>query len=225
MTTELREARIKVVLDLEESKGEAKDLEKSVNKTARKQKKVGRDESEAKPGRGKVSSRQIAVRQLTSRGLYYALTELAKSIPVYGVIAALGIGAAELNERFGPGLEAMLKGLIPKATREAMEELGIDLNVSAEVSREWSEMKASFSSWSQAFDKTMSIAAATNLTGGAMSPAEGKEEFGMQREMARFQTEMLKTRRRILQMRGGEGISKALKDALEKASLPKSVGK
>ncbi len=225
MTTELKEARIKVVLDLSESKGEAKELDKSVEKTARKQKKVGEDAKEAQTGRGPVSSRRIAIRQLAGGSLFSAVTSILKSVPLIGIGFAAGISAAELNERFGPGLAAMIEGLLPGAVVKALDVAGIDLEASAEMSRKWSETKAVLSSLSQAFDRTVQIAAATNLTGGSISPAEAKAEFGLQREMAKFQTEMLKARRRILQIEGGKGVSNAIKGALEQASLPSSVGK
>ena len=224
MATELREAKIVVRLETQQSEEKVTTLEKRTEKVRRARQDM-EDEERRDPSSGSTSQARIAGRQLTHGQLYEAVTGILKSLPVLGVGFAAAVGAAELNERFGPGSEAFIKGMLPEWLKSAMDELGIDWNVSAEVSRMWSEMKAQLQTISAAFDGTMNVAGAAAMTGGALTPADLANEFGLQREMAILQIEILKARRRILQVRAGEGASRIIEQALSGSALPGSVGK
>jgi len=229
MATELKEARIKVVLDLQDAKDEAKAVEKTVDKTARKQKKIGRDESESETGTGRVSSKKIALKDLTHGTLFNALTEILKAIPLAGVVFAGAIGVAEGVERFGPAVGAFIQKFLDDnmspAIRKSMELAGIDFNDLADAAKFYSEKKAFLSSISQGFERATQTSAAIAITGGSISPSEAKQEFYFHKVQARFEIELLKTRRRILQMMAGEGVANAFSQALSATSLQQSVGK
>ncbi len=228
MGTELREARVKIILDVEGQQQAAESLEDSTRRTRAEQEKAKREDERI--GRGSTGTRRIALRQVAHGQIYRAVTEVIKSIPFgVGLGFAAGIGIAELNERFGPGIGAFLQQVaeehLPDIVVKTMEQLGIDFNGMASASREWSQLKAELSSISEAFERTGQTAAAAAMTGGALSAGELKDEFLMQREMAMFQIQMLKDRRRIIQMRAGAGAADVLKKTLEETSMSGSVGK
>ena len=228
MATELNEARIKVVLDIEDVKTDAKEVEKSVEKSAKTAKQTKRDTEATGKGGTADRAQRIGMKTLTHGTLFNALTEVLKAIPVLGFGFAAGIGVAEGIERFGPGIGAFIQKTVDErlspTARGALWAAGIDFNNLAEMSQGWSETKAILSSFSQGFERATQTSAAIAITGGSISPAEAKQEFAFHRDMARFEILLLKTRRRILQMRGGEGVAKSLSEALD-STLINSVGK
>ena len=231
MATELREAKIVVRMDLQETgdqpagpERERREREKERHRQGR----VGWGDSGGSgrgPSQGNPSVARSVKKQLAHGQIYNAVTEVLKSIPIAGVGFAVAIGAAEINERFGPGVEAFVRGILPDEVQKALEFLGIDVNVTAAISKEWIELKAMMFSLSAAFEGTVNVAASVAVGGGELSPGELASEFGLQREMAELQIEILKTRRRILQIYSGEGAARAVKKAMEESSLPGSVGK
>jgi hypothetical protein len=221
MATELREAKIVVRLETQQSEEKVTTLEKRTEKVRRARQDM-EDEERRDPSSGSPSAARIAARQAAHGQLYEAVTGLAKSVPVLGMIAAAGIGLAEANERFGPAVEGAVRELLPQAVNDALTATGLN---PADLAREWSEFKAQLTSLSAAFDGVTNVAGAAAMTGGALSPADIANEFGLQREMAIIQIEILKARRRILQIRGGEGASRVIEQALSGSALPGSVGK
>ena len=218
MPTELREARIKVVLDLGDAKKEATTLEKRTKET-RKEQAAAKKEA---PARGEPQKR-IDVRRMFHGNLASNAAEALKSLPAFlGVVAAIGIGVAEMNERFGSGGRAMFNELmdqaLPGQAKKVLDLLKATnpLFAYGEEMAEWYVgAKAWLTSLSQAAQQTGSVAAAISRTGGTISAQEAGDIFTSERKMAEFEIRVEKTRRFIMQEEAGAGIGRALAKAIK----------
>ena len=228
MATELREAKIVVRMDLQETGDQPAGPEQRRSRERRERERK-REQERRHPAQGSTSVARTALRDLAHGNLYSALKtglQALTGVPLVEVLAVGALGgmaAAELNERFGPLMAPIvadqLKTILPEALAEALPK------VSLEASKMWVELKAKLSSISQGIEGASQVAAASILTGGVISSEMFTEEYGIQRQMAEIQIELMKTRRRILLAITGEGIAKSLQGALEGMALPGSVGK
>ncbi|RKY16662.1 MAG: hypothetical protein DRQ55_17510, partial [Planctomycetota bacterium] len=213
MPTELREAKIRVVLDLKDSKEEADSLEERTEKTRKDQKDAERDAD--RPGKG-TPGKKISMRDVRFGTLVNAFKSALLAIP----LAGLAIGVAEANERLGPGAASFLEGVLPDSVRKVLAALGLDAEVSADMARWWGENKTFLTAITAGAERTTAMTAAISRTGGNISPGEAWDEFNRQRRFAETQANIEKTRRRILQMTAGAGVGEAMKRALDNAGRP-----
>ena len=216
MPVQLKDAKITVKIDLEESKKEVKSLEKKTTEQRQEKEKEDRKEKErarrAKGGRRRVRGNLgryagggiIAgtIQKLTTAGLGIPIVELAF---VGGIVAA---ALAELNERFGPMAEGILGELLPKAIKDITPWDSLD-----EMAREWAVMKAKLSSLEVGFSQATSMAAAIAVTGGQVTPDVFAEIFGEERKMAMHLILQEKFKRFITQRMVGGALGGAVNDA------------
>lgn len=208
MPVTLKDAKIRVVLDLSEGKAEQEGLEERVKRTRKDQEDADRA---SKAPRGREA--RNAVRTVLHGAPYRALRNLLSSIPLFGIGVAAAAGAAELNERFGPIVEGAIEEVLSK-------KYGVSLEVLTAGAKGWGELKIQLTTLSEAFERTKKMAAATIIGGGALTAEDALDLFKRQREMAVLEAEIEKTRRRIEQRELGAGVARSVREAIEKAAAP-----
>lgn len=218
MPVQLKDAKITVKLDLEEGKKESESLEKKTKdqrREAEKEKRKARDTER----RGKGKARRTrggfgryvgggiiggTIQKLTTAGLGIPLVEV---VFVGGLVAA---ALAELNERFGPMAEGILKELLPEAIKKVTPWDSLN-----EMARDWAAMKAKLSSIEAGFTQATGMAAAIAVTGGKLDPAMFAEMFGEERRLAEHLILYEKFKRFAMQKMVGGALGGAVNDATQ----------
>jgi len=216
MPVQLKDAKITVKIDLEESKKEVKSLEKKTTEQRQEKEKEDRKEKErarrAKGGRrrtrgslGRYAGGGIiagTVQKLTTAGLGIP------GVEIVFMAAVVGAALAELNERFGPMAGAILDELLPSKVAALVPTGSMN-----EFAREWAVMKAKLASLEAGFSQATGMAAAIAITGGQVTPDMFAEIFGEERKMAMHLILQEKYKRFITQRLVGGAIGGAVNDA------------
>ena len=126
----------------------------------------------------------------------------------FGAMLA-GMGAAELNERFGPAFRGILKEALPAALKDipGLEWL---MGASADMAAWWPEVKAKVTSLGEAFGQTRNVAAALAITGGDVSPEMVADIFGEERAYAIHKILLEKQKNRLRMELIGGAIGRAM---------------
>ena len=222
MPVQLKDAEIKVKLDL----GDAEKVGTVEEKTKRQRKEDERErerrkdrerrEGGTKGGRrGGGIGRYIGVGALAAgfKSLIRAGTSLPFGMGVPFGIAIAGMGAAELNERFGPMMKGIVEASLPDVIQKvpgASDALTGLMDMSAEMAVWWPAMKAKLTSIGEAFSQTKAIAGAITITGGDITPELVSEIFGEARAASIHRILLEKSKQRLRMELIGGALGKAV---------------
>lgn len=217
MALELKDARITVKIDL----GDSEQTLEGVEKRREEARREDRDDErkKRKEGREKIKRGVGSFRSLL---LFQVLTGVLRSLPLgIGAGFAVGIGAAELNERFGPFIDGLIEKWFEKQpaddfSNKVAEKLGIDPPTFSDISKNWSEVKAKLASISTGFDGALSRAAGDILSGGTVPLDEFSDIFAEERRFAEFKILLQKLQRRQQLRLLGKGTLESVRESLGK---------
>ena len=211
MAVQLKDAQIRVKLEL----GDAEDTVESLEKRTEKQRKeADKDERTAKKvsretkGKGKTGAIRSA---LAAGGLVALFQRLATSLPLFaGTAAAVGIGAAEIGQRYGPAVEAAIKEMLYRST-------GIDaagFSALSDLGEMWRKQKLRLSSLGTAASETIEQGAAMGMGGGHIDYETAKRLFESNRRVAIVMANLAAAGKRAKQTAAGHAVGEVIVGAL-----------
>ena len=224
MAVQLKDAQIRVKLEL----GDAEDTVESLEKRTEKQRKEAqKDERTAKKvgretkGKGKTGAIRSA---LAAGGLVALFQRLKTSLPFgIGTAAAVGMGAAELGQRYGPNIEAMFQELLVKSTGIPME----GFTALSDLGERWRKQKLRLSSLGTAASETIEQGAAMGMGGGHIDYETAKRLFDANRRVAIVMANLAAAGKRAKQTAAGHAVGEVIVGALgsEALDMIQSTGK
>lgn len=233
MPVTLKDAQISVKVNVER---QSKDLDSLEKRTKKQREDADRSERKWKKTKGDFGGRAArgvsVARGAVSAGLYQTIVGIIRSLPFgIGTAGAAGIAAAEMNERYGPLIQGIMEKQygedlkFVKGLRKALDVAGWATNPLMKsifgdpsgASRDWSKVKSSLTSIGTGLEAGLGVGAADVLSGGSFTPEEFAEVFGLTREYARAQSDLMKARRRMKLRRIGQGVTRSAEAAIREA--------
>ena len=220
MPVQLKDAKITVKIDLEESKKEIDSVEK---RTKREREDRKKDERREKTGKTKGKTGKVGrnygigpamAGNVLANGIRQIVTAGA-AIPIVEAVFAAGIagmGVGEIYDKFGPLMEAFEKELIPEKIQWALEKIpGFNFGAIKQVGEAWIDIKTMLQSFQQGISGAGQRAWATALTGEDPDPSTFFEMFKQERGMAEHLIWLERMKRHRRQRVIGKAGGKALK--------------
>jgi hypothetical protein len=209
MAVQLKDAQIRVKLQLSDAKEAVESLEK---RTKRQREEAEREErKEKKKERESTSKTRRGMSVLAAGGLVAIFRRVLTSLPFFiGTAAAGGMAVAELGERFGPGGEAAIRKIIA-------ESLGVDvgsITALSDFGDWWRRQKLKLTSIGTAGSQTVDQAAAIEMGGGVVTKEMAEEMFKQNRDIAILMANIAAAARRAKQTAAGAAVGAVIFGAI-----------
>ena len=219
MPVQLKDAKITVKIDLEESKKEIDSVEK---RTKREREDRKKDERREKTGKTKGKTGKVGrnygigpamAGNVLANGIRQIVTAGA-SLPGAELIftsAIAGMGVGEIWDKFGPLMDAFADEMLPGKLENAMILLGVNVPAIKAIGEVWIDIKTMLQSFQQGISGAGQRAWATALTGEDPDPSTFFEMFKQERGMAEHLIWLERMKRHRRQRVIGKAGGKALK--------------
>lgn len=207
MAVQLKDAQIRVKLELGDAEDTVESLEKrtekqrkEADKDERKGKKLTR-ETKAKVKRGGLGSAAAGV------GLAAIMRRV---LGAASIIAGAGIAVGEVGQRLGPQAEAMVREIMARSFGVPVG----DLSLLSDFGEWWRKAKLQLTSIGTAGGETIEMGAAVGMGGGVMTKELAQKVFESSRRVAIVEAHLAAAGRRAKQTAAGKAVGEVIGAAL-----------
>lgn len=210
MAVQLRDAKIRVEIDVDKAAEDVSSLEK---RTEKQREEAEKDRRKARDADRKA--KDIARRPKGSRLAGAGLTALAagtmRALPFgAGLVAGAGIAVAELSDRLGPGAEAAINAFLERTTGLRMG----DWEIVRTIADEWANIKQHLGAVGRAVGLTRAQIGSDVLSGGTADVQEVRSLFDLNRRMALFESRLERSKRIMQSGATGKALGEVVGEAI-----------